>query len=110
MINHLQSNRNTQTINTIINYDLFDKLTHKFKIKESNKTIIPFIKSLSNKHRLDYLTFIKLYVNHLIKNNVEYITPDFIKMFNFIIHNAEYTDFDVLHYFVIRFFELLSEP
>ena len=114
MINYLQSNRNNN-LNIIINDEINKYITEQFKTTniDSNKNnlkkkIFLLIKKNEFKYKMDTMTFIKQYFNYLIRNDIELINNDVIKLFNFMIHMNEYNNDDILNYFITRFISLLT--
>tara|TARA_B110000495_G_C22912070_1_gene532631 strand:+ start:40 stop:996 length:957 start_codon:yes stop_codon:yes gene_type:complete len=115
MINYLQSTRNNNNLNIIINDEINNNLTELFKKTnvEKNKNdfkkmIFALIKKIEVRYKMDTMTFIKQYFNYLIRNDIELINNDVIKLFNFIIHINEYNNDDILNYFITRFISLLT--
>ena len=111
MINHLQANRNSN-LSIVINNSVNTDLTKMFKNanKDNKKILIKnifiCIKKIETKYKMDTMTFIKQYFNYLVRNEIELINNDVIKLFNFIIHINEYNNNEILNYFITRFISL----
>lgn len=114
MINHLQANCNNDlkvVINNEINLELTNIIKDVNKVDNKNilkKNIFTTIKKYESKYKMDTISFLKQYFNYLIRNEIELINNDVIKLFNFIIHINEYNNNEILNYFITRFISLLK--
>ena len=114
MINHLQANCNNDlkvVINNEINSELTNIIKDVNKVDNKNilkKNIFTTIKKYESKYKMDTISFLKQYFNYLIRNEIELINNDVIKLFNFIIHINEYNNNEILNYFITRFISLLK--
>ena len=60
------------------------------------------------KYKMDTVSFLKQYFNYLIRNKIELINNDVIKLFSFVIYNFEGNNCDILNYFITKFIYLLT--
>lgn len=106
MINYIQSNQNVLSDYKIINYDTWSSLTDSLKQNSFDENII-FINNLSLDYGIEKKNLLKDYLNYLIKNNTEIITPDFLNFIENLLHNTDLgTDYFV-KYAILRLSSLL---
>ena len=85
MINYMQSN---QLIITVINNDIYDKITLLLNGKSFND-FSNYIYEISKLYNIDIKSIIKDYFNYLIRYNSSYINSKMLILFETIIHNSE---------------------
>ena len=106
MINYIQSNQNVLSDYKIINYDTWSSLTNSLKQNSFDENII-FINNLSLDYGIEKKNLLKDYLNYLIKNNTNIITPDFLNFVENLLHNTDLgTDYFV-KYAILRLSSLL---
>jgi DNA polymerase III delta prime subunit len=88
MINYMQSNR-LAIINTdVVSDDIYNNIL--LMIKTGNiKTFISELHKISITYNIDIKNIIKDYFNYMIRNKKIEITPELLKLIEYIIHNPE---------------------
>lgn len=113
MINFMQSNQNI--INTdfyIIDNNVWNSLYELFIIESLNNTIknnniIRKINNISVLYNIDKKNIIKDFMNYIIRNKSEYITPEFLSFIENIMHFQECKNTCYINYSVTRLMDFL---
>tara|TARA_R110002074_G_scaffold48332_2_gene123737 strand:+ start:960 stop:1895 length:936 start_codon:yes stop_codon:yes gene_type:complete len=107
MINYMQSNQSEKNKINVINNNVYKKITELIKKETFNKFNIE-LQILSKRYNLDIRTLVKLYINFLIKNNLELITQNFITIIETILHNSETNEEYLLNYIYYVFIKVIT--
>ena len=95
MINYMQSNKNFNNNNNIINNEIWDKLTNE--IKNKNFEILDFI--IEN-YNIQLKNVIIDYLKYIIKNKNEYVNSEFLEISEFVIHLEDYREDYLKNFFI----------
>jgi len=88
MINFIQSNQDIDDkficiINKLVWTELYNK------IKKNSADLFEFVGLIGSKYNMDKKNIIKNFLNYIIRNHEEHITPKFMEFVEFIIHMEE---------------------
>ena len=90
MINHIQTNENIE--NNVITNITWSKLIETAKETSKEKIIEVISEELDNisyKFNMEYKHIIKEFLNYIIRNKKKYITPEFLKFCEILMHIQE---------------------
>ncbi len=109
MINFIQSNQNieNETLN-IIDNDIWDQLLNKIEKKEKIEIISKFIHHISINYNIDKKNIIKDFLNYIIKNYPKYITADFLKFVENLMHSQNQNNDIHINYSISKLLIFLS--
>jgi replication factor C subunit 3/5 len=120
MINFMQSNQNIFKINinesneknpivfNIIDNDVWDNLTTKFKNKENISDISNYIYEISLKYNIDKKNIIKDYLNYIIRNN-DNLTSDFLNFVENIMRSQDCNNNTYIYYALSKLLSFFSK-
>ena len=110
MINHIQTNENIK--NNVITSNTWEKLV-KTTIKSNKENVIEIISKqlddISYKFNMEYKHIIKEFLNYIIRNKKKYITPDFLKFCEILMHIQEPNIIYYKNYFAINLHRVLLD-
>ena len=101
MINYMQSNQHMMNDQKVIDHSVWSALTELIKrspfsngsngsssnSKNKNKNnAITMIETISSDYNIEIKNIIKDYLNYIVRNHQEYITPEFLTFAEFIMH------------------------
>ena len=111
MINHIQTNENIK--NNVITSKTWEKLV-KTTIQTKKDNVIEVISEqlddISYKFNMEYKHIIKEFLNYIIRNKKNYITPDFLKLCEILMHIQEPNIKYYKNYFAINLHRVLLDP
>jgi replication factor C subunit 3/5 len=107
MINFIQSNQNIDDkficiINELVWAELYNK------IKKNSENLGDFVSFIGNKYNMDKKNIIKNFLNYIIRNHEEHITPKFMDFVEYIIHMEECNINNYTNYAVTKLKTLLN--
>lgn len=108
MINFLQLNQNFQSEEwnrNILNDDVFANLHVLLCSNSDQYALKKFIQSTSVTYNKDKKHIIHAYLNHIIRNDMVKLTPDFMEMLENVVHSTNATTDDILSYMAISTIE-----
>lgn len=108
MINFLQLNQNFQSEEwnrNILNDDVFANLHVLLCSNTDQYALKKFIQSTSVTYNKDKKHIIHAYLNHIIRNDMVKLTPDFMEMLENVVHSTNATTDDILSYMAISTIE-----
>ena len=108
MINFLQLNQNFQSEEwnrNILNDDVFENLHVLLCSNSDQYALKKFIQSTSVTYNKDKKHIIHAYLNHIIRNDMVKLTPDFMEMLENVVHSTNATTDDILSYMAISTIE-----
>ena len=105
MINYMQSNQNLSDSTRIIDDDVWNKLI--LSIHGDRNDIIKMLDSISNNYNIDAKGVIKDLFNYIIRYKSNYITRDFLKLLEFIMHSGDININHLRNYVIIGLQEIL---
>ena len=90
MINFMQYNQDILNSEfKIIDNCVWEEITNKIQNKTALNLIITYIQTISIKYNMDKKNIIKDYLNYIVRNKQQYITPDFLIFVENIMHFPE---------------------
>jgi DNA polymerase III delta prime subunit len=90
MINFMQYNQDILNSEfKIIDNCVWEDITNKIQNKIALNLIITYIQTISIKYNMDKKNIIKDYLNYIVRNKQQYITPDFLIFVENIMHFPE---------------------
>jgi hypothetical protein len=101
MINFLQLNQNFRVEEwnrNILNDDVFAKLHILLCSHTDQRKLKQFIQSTSVTYNKDKKHIIHAYLNHIIRNDMVKLTPEFMDMLENVVHSTNATTDDILSY------------
>jgi replication factor C subunit 3/5 len=109
MINFIQSNQdiiddNYNIIDDRIWNDLYIKLTNSEPIDK----LVKFIIETSAKYNIDKINIIKNFLNYIIRNHSNHVTPTFLNFVEYIVHFEDCNTIYYMNYSLIRLSKLLN--
>ena len=109
MINFIQSNQNieNETLN-IIDNDVWDQLLNKIEKKEKLEIISKFIHHISINYNIDKKNIIKDFLNYIIKIYPKYISTDFLKFVENLMHSQNQNNDIHINYSISKLLIFLS--
>jgi len=113
MINYMQSNQYIIHNKDVINDDIWNQLTALIKDNTMYKASIQRFHKISSDYNIEIKNIIKNYLNFIIHNKPEYLTPDFLKFSEFIMHLNEPSIDYVIRYTILslrKTFTIISAP
>ena len=105
MINYMQSNQDLSDSTRIIDDDVWNKLI--LSIHGDRNDIIKMLDSISNNYNIDAKGVIKDLFNYIIRYKSNYITRDFLKLLEFIMHSGDININHLRNYVIIGLQEIL---
>jgi replication factor C subunit 3/5 len=108
MINFLQSNQANNIPVYIIENTVWEKLIQKITEKENMKDVYKYVNEISITYNIDKKNIIKDFLNHIIRNHVEYISVDFLNFTENIIHSDSPNNNTHINYFITQLSKYLS--
>jgi len=118
MINFIQLNQRTKNWNNIISDDVYkhihELLLHHNSnsssisstlLKDDITTFLDFFHKISIQYNKDKLNILKNYFNYIIRKKPECITPYFLNISEFILHNIDTPLDDILKYLYYHFLD-----
>jgi DNA polymerase III delta prime subunit len=109
MINFMQSNQNISDYDfNIIDIDVWKNLFEKFK-KSSINEILTDIHMISIKYNIDKKNIIKDFLNYIIRNRENFISPNFLNFVENIMHFEECKNIYYVNYSIMRLSSFIKE-
>ena len=106
MINYIQSNQNILSDYKIINYEIWDKLTHIIGTK-SLHDILLFINDISNTYGIEKKSLMKEYFNYMIYGTSIFINKQVLNSIENLIHNTDLSTEYYINYAVLMIGSIL---
>jgi replication factor C subunit 3/5 len=109
MINYMQTNQDVRTDQPVIMTDsAWNEITHDLKtgsggIIDTTRRVCEKINNMSQKCNSDRKHMMKNYINHLIRQHPELITPDLLNKVENAIHLMECNSDHLMHYLIVNF-------
>ena len=108
MINYMQSNQSLSIETKVINENTWNNLTISIQRHNTQETQDLF-NSISSEYNIDIRSVIKDYLNYTIRFNPQYITKDFLKFVEFIMHLSDSNIEHICLYTIISLQDLLDK-
>jgi len=118
MINFMQSNQynfklNDANFNNNLNFNIIDSntwelLSNKLK-KDKLEDLNSYVNSVSIKYNIDKKNIIKDYLNYIIRNNSNLITPQFLNFVENLMHSQESNNQTFVNYSLSRLSSFMCE-
>ena len=103
MINFIQSNQNIIDSDfNIIDNVVWEKLYLKLAQREKLSMVIQFVQDISKKYNIDKKNIIKDYLNYIIRNKPQIITPNFLEFIENIMHHQDSKNSYYINYALSR--------
>jgi DNA polymerase III delta prime subunit len=118
MINYMQSNQYMMNDHKVIDHSVWQALTELIKLspnincsknKNKNNDAIKMIETISSNYNIEIKNIIKDYLNYIIRNHSDYVTNEFLKFAEFIMHLEESNIDYIKKYLVITLHGLLNQ-
>ena len=107
MINHMQSNQNLIDKIFVLNNTIWNDIVTSIQTKNIN-TSVKMIETISSKYNIEIKNLIKDLLNYIIRYKSIYISNDFLKFSEFIMHIHDANTNYIKIYSIIRLKSLLS--
>jgi len=115
MINYMQSHvnninkKNNNPINiSVININVYNKITQLIKNEDNNKFCIE-LQTISKTYNYDIKSFIKMYINFIIKYNSELITNESLTGIETIVHNFDCNEEHLINHIYFLLLKLFTQ-
>ena len=108
MINYMQSNQNLIGEQKVIGKDVWDKLTGLLADSPTTIAARSYIDEISHTYNIEIKNLVKDYLNYIIRYRSDYVTNDFLKFAEFVMHMNDPKVEHVKNYSVIRLHGLFS--
>jgi replication factor C subunit 3/5 len=117
MINFMQSNQDKFKLNhlnddnlnfNIIDNNIWESLTNKLK-KDKLEDLNSYVNSVSIKYNIDKKNIIKDYLNYIIRNKTNIITPKFLNFVENLMHSQESNNQTFVNYSLSRLSSFMCE-
>jgi replication factor C subunit 3/5 len=117
MINFMQSNQDKFKLNhlnddnlnfNIIDNNIWESLTNKLK-KDKLEDLNSYVNSVSIKYNIDKKNIIKDYLNYIIRNKTNIITPNFLNFVENLMHSQESNNQTFVNYSLSRLSSFMCE-
>ena len=89
MINYIQSNQNIIEEHKVIDNSTWDNLTKLFKLDNYRCKLNEAFEEISKEYNIEIKNIIKDYLNYIIRYKTEFVSSEFFKFTEFIIHLEE---------------------
>lgn len=89
MINYIQSNQNIIEEHKVIDNSTWDNLTKLFKLDNYRYELNEAFEEISKEYNIEIKNIIKDYLNYIIRYKTEFVSSEFFKFTEFIIHLEE---------------------
>lgn len=106
MINYMQSHMYTNIEVGVVNDDIWKTLLQK--IRNDTEMAKNELNMISNKYGITAKNVIKDFLNYVISNHDEFVTSDFLRFAQSILHIDEYKQEYLVDYFLLRIRGLIS--
>ena len=106
MINYIQSNQNILSDYKIINYEIWDKLTHIIGT-ETLHDILLFVNEISNTYGIEKKSLMKEYFNYMIYDTGLFINKQVLNSLENLIHNNDLSTEYYVNYAVLMIGSIL---
>jgi DNA polymerase III delta prime subunit len=108
MINYIQSNQGNLNEQRVISHTTWGELTVLIKDPDRFMDTPKKIELISSEYNIDIKNIIKDYINYIIRYNINYVSSDFIKFVEFILHIPDAKIAHITQYFTLSLHELLN--
>jgi len=108
MINYMQSNQNLIGEQKVIGRDIWGTLTTLLEDPTSTSAAREYIDEISCTYNIEIKNLVKDYLNYIIRYRSDYVTRDFLKFAEFVMHMHDPKVEHVKNYSVIRLHGLFS--
>ena len=108
MINYMQSNQSLSIETKVINENTWNNLTISIQRNNTQDTQDLF-NCISSEYNIDIRSVIKDYLNYMIRYNPQYVTKDFLKFVEFIMHLSDSNIEHICRYTIITLQGLLDK-
>ena len=109
MINFMQSNQdiikfdsNDESSISIIDNDIWENIIEKIKKREKIENICAYVHLISIKYNIDKKNIIKDFLNYIIRNKSESITPEFLNFVENLMHSQNLNNKNHIFYSLSR--------
>jgi DNA polymerase III delta prime subunit len=109
MINYMQSNQHLIHNCHVITNAVWDNITKLFKSRIKSSIIVDKLNEISSKYNIERKNIIKNYLNYIIRQHPEYITPAFLNFIENVIHKQDCKTEHLLQYFVLKISTFIFE-
>lgn len=106
MINYMQSNQNIMAEQRVISHHVWDGLTLLLKDPVKFAETPGRLETISIEYNIEIKNIIKDYINYIIRNNPHYMSAEFLKVVEFIMHITDPKIDYIKKYFTISLHEL----
>jgi replication factor C subunit 3/5 len=106
MINYIQSNQYIVNTKDVVDDTIWHILT--LLIKDNCLAAINQIYKISSEYNIEIKNIIKDYLNYIIHQKIAYLTPDFLKFTEFIMHLVEPPIDHMVKYTVLKLHDLFN--
>ena len=108
MINYIQSNQYIIHHKDVVDDDIWNQLTVLIKDKIHYKDAVNQFHKISSDYNIEIKNIIKDYLNYIIHYKAEYLSSDFLKFTEFIMHLNEPSVEYIIRYTVLKMHELFN--
>jgi len=108
MINYMQSNQNLIGEQKVIGRDIWGNLTTLLEDPDSVSAALGYIEEISCTYNIEIKNLVKDYLNYIIRYRSDYVSMDFLKFAEFVMHMHDPKVEHVKNYSVMRLHGLFS--
>jgi DNA polymerase III delta prime subunit len=108
MINYIQSNQYIVSNKEVVDDNIWNRLTLLIKDQQKHQESNKFLYKISSDYNIEIKNIIKDYLNYIIHQTPEYVTSDFLKFTEFIMHLNEPPIDHIVNYAVLKLHELFA--
>ena len=109
MINFMQSNQNIiETEFHIIDDSVWSNVFNMIQEKHSLKKVSADLQEISSKYNIDKKNIIKNFMNYIIRNKKQIVSPEFLKFVENIMHYQECKNTHYINYSISRLYSFIT--
>lgn len=110
MINYMQSNQDLSMHTKVIDEDVWKKLTDTV-LGNNVSSCLELLETVGDEYNIDAKSVIKDYMNYIIRYRPEFLTKNFLKFVEFVMHNGDPNVSHLRTYMILCLHDLLAgEP
>jgi DNA polymerase III delta prime subunit len=109
MINFMQSNQNIiETEFHIIDDSVWSSVFNMIQEKHNLKTLTTYLQEISCKYNIDKKNIIKNFMNYIIRNKKQIVSPEFLNFVENIMHYQECKNTHYINYSISRLYSFIT--